>query len=57
MPFPPPGHLPNPGTEPESPALAGGLFTTETLGKPTELFTVVVKKISTGVSTLQELSF
>ena len=60
MPFPPPGDLPNPGTEPESPAspaLAGGLFTTETLGKPTELFTVVLKKISTGVSTLQELSF
>ena len=32
LPFPPPGDLPNPGTEPESPvspALAGGFFTTE----------------------------
>ena len=32
--FPPPGDLPNPGTEPMSPALAGGFFTTEPLGKP-----------------------
>ena len=32
VPFPPPGHLPNPGIEPsfpESPALAGRFFTTE----------------------------
>ena len=34
LPFPPPGHLPNPGIEPVSPALAGGCFTTEPLGKP-----------------------
>ena len=27
--FPIPGDLPNPGTEPTSPALAGGFFTTE----------------------------
>ena len=36
MPFPPPGDLPNPGIEPvslTSPALAGGVFTTESLGK------------------------
>ena len=33
-PFPPPGDLPNPGTKPTSPALAGGFFTTEQLGKP-----------------------
>ena len=26
--FPPPGDLPDPGIEPESPALAGGFFTT-----------------------------
>ena len=32
--FPSPGHLPNPGVEPESPALAGRFFTTEPLGKP-----------------------
>ena len=37
LPCPPPGDLPNPGVEPESPvspALAGGLFTTEPPGKP-----------------------
>ena len=36
-PFPSPGDLPDPGTEPESPispALAGGFFTTEPHGKP-----------------------
>ena len=34
LPFPPPGDLPDPGTEPASPALAGGFFTTEPPGKP-----------------------
>ena len=34
LPFPSPGDLPHPGTEPESPALAGIFFTTETPGKP-----------------------
>ena len=29
MPFPTPGYLPDPGIEPESPALAGRFFTTE----------------------------
>ena len=36
LPRPPPGHLPDPGIEPASlmsPALAGGFFTTEPLGK------------------------
>ena len=32
--FPSPGHLPNPGIEPTSPALAAGFFTTEPPGKP-----------------------
>ena len=35
LPFPPPGHLPDPGIElvsPESPELAGGFFTTEPPG-------------------------
>ena len=32
--FPPPVNLPDPGIEPESPALAGGFFTTEPPGKP-----------------------
>ena len=30
LPFPPPGHLPDPGIEPVSPALAGRFFTTST---------------------------
>ena len=30
----PPGDLPHPGIDPVSPALAGGFFTTEPLGKP-----------------------
>ena len=33
LPFPPPGDLPDPGIEPESPALAGKFFTTEPPGK------------------------
>ena len=35
MPFPSLGDLPDPGIEATSPALAGGFFTTEQLGKPT----------------------
>ena len=31
LPRPPPGDLPGPGIEPESPALAGGFFTTSTI--------------------------
>ena len=34
--FPPPGNLPDPETEPESPPLAGGFFTTTPPGKPKE---------------------
>ena len=34
LPFPPPGDLPDRGTEPGSPALAGGFFTTEPPRKP-----------------------
>ena len=33
LPFPSPGDLPSPGIKPASPALAGGLFTTESPGK------------------------
>ena len=33
LPFPPPGDLPDSATEPASPTLAGGFFTTEPLGK------------------------
>ena len=34
LPFPPLGDHPDTGIEPTSPALAGGLFTTEPPGKP-----------------------
>ena len=34
LPFPSPEDLPNPGIRSISPALAGGFFTTEPLGKP-----------------------
>ena len=34
LPFPSPGDLPSPGVKPESPALAGGFFTTKPPGKP-----------------------
>ena len=34
LPSPSPGDLPDPGIEPESPALVGGFFTTEPPGKP-----------------------
>ena len=33
LPFLPPGDLPDPGIEPTSPALAGGIFTAELPGK------------------------
>ena len=33
LPFPPLGHLPYPGIEPVSPALAGGFLTLESCGK------------------------
>ena len=34
LPFPSTGDVPNPGMVPESPALAGGFFTTEPPGRP-----------------------
>ena len=37
--LPSPGGLPNLGIEPESPALAGGFFTTEPPGKPKRIHT------------------
>ena len=35
LPFPPPGDLPDPGLEPESPELAGGFYTSQPTEKPT----------------------
>ena len=49
LPFPPPGDLLDPGTKPESPASAGGFFTTESPGKPIQdLFraTVIISTFS-----------
>ena len=36
LPFPSPGDLPDPGIDLMSPALAGGFFTVDPSGKPTE---------------------
>ena len=41
LPFPPPGDLPDPGTEPRSTHIAGRFFTTEPLGK---LLSVLTQK-------------
>ena len=38
LPLPTPGDLSNPGIEPASPALAGGFFTAEPLGKPSKAY-------------------
>ena len=45
LPFPAPGDLPDPGIEPVSPALAGGLFTTEPPGKT--IFSLMYQNILT----------
>ena len=42
LPFPPPGDLPDPGIEPESPALAGAFFPTEPSVKCEEIQAVRV---------------
>ena len=39
LPFPSPGHLPDPGIESAFPTLAGGYFTTEPPGKPKSVST------------------
>ena len=44
LPFPSPGDLPNLGTEPTSPALAGGFFTTESSQRPT--LKIQIQKLS-----------
>ena len=45
LPFTSPGDLPNPGTEPKSPALVGRFFTTEPPGKPPK---ILIKQIRIG---------
>ena len=46
LPCPPPGHCPDPGIEPTSPALAGGFLTTEPPRKPVPLSPVTDKGTS-----------
>ena len=47
MPLPSQGDLPDPGIEPESPALASGFFTAEPSGKPHKVpFYIVVELLS-----------
>ena len=47
--------LPKPGIEPTSPALAGGLFTTEPPGKPSGLF--VNSIMNENLNDISQLSF
>ena len=44
LPFPSPGNFPYPGIEPESPTLAGGLFSIEPPGKPYNKSKAILKK-------------
>ena len=48
LPCPPPEDLPDPGIEPSSPALAGGFFTAEPLGKPIYTYTYIFLKVLFG---------
>ena len=41
LPFLSPGELPNPGTKPGSPALAGGFFTTEPPRSPSAIYCLI----------------
>ena len=42
LPFPSPGNLPDPGIEPESPALSARFFTAEPQGKPSGLWPCLI---------------
>ena len=61
LPFPSPGDLPNPGIEPASPALAGGLFSPEPPGKPTvciyvhHIFLLIHLLVDTLVASISRL--
>ena len=46
LPFPFPGDLPHPGVKPMSPALAGGFFATEPLGKSYQLSECMLSSLS-----------
>ena len=45
LPFPSPGDLPNPGTEPKYPPLAGGFFITEPPGSPCWSIYFITKRL------------
>ena len=46
LPFPSAGDLPDPGIEPQSPALAGRFFTIEPPGKPTFYYSVTKSSLT-----------
>ena len=48
LPFPPLGDLPDPGIEPNCPALTGGFFTTEPPGKPILLISFIFFFMKSG---------
>ena len=50
------GDLPDPGIQPESPALAGGFFTTEPPGKPFLDFSLTCKNYNTTDSEMKQSS-
>ena len=56
LPFPIPGDLPYPGIQPESPALAGGFFTTESPGKPFLDFSLTCKNYNRTDSEMKQSS-
>ena len=47
LPFPSPGELPDPGTEPRSPALQADALPTELCGKP--VYAIHQRKSATGI--------
>ena len=55
LPFPSPEDLPNPGTEPASPALAGRVSTTEPPTKP-RYYDTVMSKEEKEIIVLKEMS-
>ena len=55
LPCPPPGDLPNPGTEPTSPELQVVFFNTEPLGKPgLSHIALIMLRFLSSISTCQE---
>ena len=54
LPFPSPGDLPNPGTEPKSPALQADSLLSEPTGKPQDsVFSLLMAKVQSMVRELR----